>query len=173
MTWQLWAIGLLAAAASLGGCDVAPNIEIYNGVGRALELEVAKGEDPPKAARLQPGESVRIWNIMGPDLRLRFEGCERRYQLPYMAWNHPWSVPDGQGGSAPDYDHTYPVSVQLGADFRLYLLPGDAVVPPSKLGPAQAHGYPLRPVFDGCAGRKGVSASHGAGPPGVALASSR
>ena len=144
---------ILVAAIVLVGCDTVPNIRLYNGLARPIDLAVAKGSREPQKSHLAPGEAVQIKNIYGPGLRLAFDGCEWRYLLPYMDLNHPWRIPDGQGGSAPDYQHLYPVDIQLQADSFLYLRPYRAkgVVPIGELESAQAHGYPLKPVSKICA----------------------
>jgi len=136
------------ATISLAACDVAPNIELYNGFGRPLTLDITKGSEPATQVRLKPGDSVRVWNIYGPRFRLKWDGCERLYELPYMDMNHPWRIADGHGGSSPDYDHLYPVRIQLQPDGVLHLRPGksEGVVSPDRLAGAQGHGYPLKPV---------------------------
>jgi len=134
------------------GCDVLPNVQLYNGTGRSLALAVARGSEEPRRLRLDPGGSMRVWNLYDGDLRLSFDGCERRYALPRMDLNYPWRIPDGHGGSAPDYEHRYPVAIQLQADTTLNLMPkgGRRIVPARELASAQAHGYPLQPVGSNC-----------------------
>lgn len=140
---------LLAGASMLAGCDTAPNIRLYNGVGRALDLQITKGADDSRHAQLAAGGSARIWNIYGPDFRLTTEGCDRRYSLPYMTWNYPWRRRDD---SEPDYEYPYPVKVQLAPDFTLYLMPhrAKAPIPLEGIREVQAHGYPLRPTSVTC-----------------------
>ena len=151
------ALGVLATAAALlelAGCDTAPNLRLYNATGRSLALELGKGSNPPTSVRLEPGASTRIWNIYGPSFRLTFEGCERRYELPYMELNQPWPTRDGNG--VPTYDPTrrydYPVKVELAPDDTLYLLPNVAkgIAPPAALLGSQSHGYPLKPLSKTC-----------------------
>jgi len=141
---------LVAVAALLAACDTMPNLRLYNGTGRALDLGIAKGERPFKTFHLQPDEATRIWNIYGPALRLHADGCDRRYDLPFMDVNYPWRLADGQ----PDYGETYPVEVRLEPDFTLSLLSR----PPKKVAGSasarasgvQAHSFPLRPISKTC-----------------------
>lgn len=103
------ALAAFPALAALAACDTMPAVALYNGVGRTLEVSIAKGGRPSKTVRLQPGSSMTIWNIYGPELTLTTEGCVRRYELPFMAVNHPWRIADGHGGSAADYSSAYPL----------------------------------------------------------------
>ncbi|MBX3484903.1 hypothetical protein [Phenylobacterium sp.] len=141
-------IASVAMSLGLSACDIAPNIRLHNGVGRPLALEIAKGGQQARKIDLEPGGAVRIWNIYGPNLTIRFDGCEWRYRLPYMDLNFPWREADGLGGTRPDHDHGYPVEVQLQPDHLLYLRPeaSKGVVPLAGLAGSQGHGFPLTPV---------------------------
>jgi hypothetical protein len=147
-------LGATASLVLIAGCDVTPNIELYNATGRTVLLDIAKGSLPPDAVRLEPGASRRVSSIYGPEFRLTFDGCERRYELPFMEMNEPWPLRDAKGMpySDPAREYRYPVKVELGADDILYLLPSKAkaIASPAGLAPLQSHGYPLKPVSKAC-----------------------
>jgi len=151
------AASMIALATTLGSCSTPHLLMLINGTGADVVLRVANEDSsdlPPRdlVVTLKPGASRTILEgkaaVRG--VRLSTPRCSYRFDLPNLDV-YVWATEDRKRNpGAPE--RTYPIHIQVGSDFMIYLAKQDQRRPlaPSELLGLQGHGFPLRPASVTC-----------------------